>query len=99
MDYRANGNKDSADNTNGTLRGQLFLVRCWRDSVSDTWNLEPPIFLYENVIAGPRTGNFMHFHRAGITFPGGGVIDEEPELGRRMVVTLSWETARPTTGW
>ncbi|MBL8964829.1 MAG: hypothetical protein KF787_00470 [Phycisphaeraceae bacterium] len=92
VDYRANGNVVSGPDgpvTKGSLGGQLFLMRCWRDNVSSKWKLDNPILLYEDVISDARNGSFMHFHTAGITFPGGGTS------GRRMVVTLSVGDSSP----
>jgi len=78
-DYRSNS---------GSMGGQLFLVRCWRNSPEAGWNLDPAILLYADEPGGqlvpiPQQQNYMHFHSAAVTFPGGGIE------GRRMVVTLS----------
>ncbi len=78
-DYRANP---------GSLGGQLFLMRCHRADADQKWTLDPLILLYADepgveLVPLPGQTNFMHFHCAGLTFPGGGVE------GRRMIVTLS----------
>lgn len=75
-------------NNPGSGGGQLFIVRCHRASPDAKWTLEPAIMLYTDepgtqLVAIPGETNYMHFHSAAITFPGGGIE------GRRMVVTLS----------
>lgn len=75
-------------NNPGSYGGQLFVTRCRRASPEDRWTLEPTVLLYGDepegqLLAIPGELNYMHFHSAAVTFPGGGTE------GRRMVVTLS----------